>query len=263
MIRKYGCFESPKDLRDFRVCSNISKITLPTEYKLMPTKIKDQGSVNSCVAHALSSMLEKKNETEFSTGWIYGYRPEGYYQGEGMYPREALKTLLNMGAVKEESFSYNVEMQKAKQVVDENLILLDALADEYKITAYARLYTISEIKSWLYTKNIPVPMSIATDNLKLDRKNIIEIPEVYPNCGHMMLIIGWNETGFIVQNSWGEAWGDKGTAILPYEYVIREAWGVTIDENAKDIKKPAFNIIRQILMILINTIKILIKGGNS
>ena len=35
-------------------------------------------------------MLEKYNET-FSTGWIYGYRPEGYWQGTGMYPREALK----------------------------------------------------------------------------------------------------------------------------------------------------------------------------
>lgn len=261
--RKYGALESPKDLRDFRVSSTITNVTLPEEFNLTSTSIKNQGMVNSCVAHALSSMLEKKYKDVFSTGWIYGFRPEGYYQGEGMYPREALKTLQKQGAVKQQDFPYNIEMIEAKTKVDDNITLLEAQAEDYKISAYARLYSENEIKSWLYTKEIPIPISIATDNLQLDNNNIIKIPKVYPNSGHEMMIIGWNKTGYIIQNSWGEDWGDKGTAILPYEYTIREAWGVTLDTTLKskdtDVKKPSFSLIRALIMFLLSILNN--KGG--
>jgi Papain family cysteine protease len=35
--------------------------------------------------------------------------------------------------------------------------------------------------------------------------------------GHAFALVGYNETGFIVQNSWGMNWGDAGFAVLPYE----------------------------------------------
>ena len=261
--RKFGALLSPVDLRDYKANIPYKSISLPSEYTLNHTTIKNQGPVNSCVAHALSSMLEKVNNINYSTGWIYGYRPIGYYQGEGMYPREALKTLQKMGAVTQEEFPYNIEMTEAKTKVDENLTLLEAEADDFKISAYAKLNSINEIKSWLFTKNIPVPVSIATEDLKLDENNIIQIPTAYPNSGHMMLIIGWNETGFIVQNSWGSEWGNDGTAILPYEYEIKEAWGITVDDisASNDVKKPSFSLLRTLIMFIYNIFKSIFNGG--
>lgn len=47
----------------------------------------------------------------------------------------------------------------------------------------------------------------------------------------MMIIYGWNESGFLVQNSWGKDWGNNGTAILPYEYEIDSAWAISTMEN--------------------------------
>lgn len=263
--RKYGALISPRDLRDYKANIPYKNVALPAEFNLTNTTIKDQGAVNSCVAHALSSMLEKKYNKVFSTGLIYGYRPMGYYQGEGMYTREALKTLQKIGDVKQELFPYNIEMVEAKNKVDENFTLLEAEADDFRITAYARLNSTNEIKSWLYTKNTPVPFSILTDNLKLDEHNIIQVPNVYPNSGHCMLIIGWNETGFIIQNSWGSSWGDKGTAVLPYEYEIKEAWGITINSTSAetDVKKPTCNWLRTLIMGLYNAIKALFEGGNK
>ncbi len=35
--------------------------------------------------------------------------------------------------------------------------------------------------------------------------------------GHAIAIVGYAEDGFVVQNSWGEAWGNAGFALLPYE----------------------------------------------
>lgn len=247
-----GSLPSPMDLRDFRVSSSVTNIELPKEFRLEDYDIKDQGMVNSCVAHSLTSMLEKSG-WKFSTGWIYGYRPEGYYQGEGMYPREALNTLLKKGAVKKDDFDYNIEMNNAKILVDKNIDKLEALADDYRITSYARLYTEKEIKSWLFVHKIGVPIAIATGDINLDKNNIIQIPAVYPNAGHAMLIVGWNDSGFIVQNSWGKNWGDNGYAILPYEYEIREAWGVTTTEKyaEESVKKPNFNFIRCLIQYII------------
>ncbi len=35
--------------------------------------------------------------------------------------------------------------------------------------------------------------------------------------GHAVAIVGYTREGFIIQNSWGEKWGNKGFALLPYE----------------------------------------------
>ena len=35
--------------------------------------------------------------------------------------------------------------------------------------------------------------------------------------GHAFAVVGYNQVGFIVHNSWGTRWGTKGRAILPYE----------------------------------------------
>ena len=35
--------------------------------------------------------------------------------------------------------------------------------------------------------------------------------------GHAIAIVGYNKEGFIIRNSWGSGYGDKGYAIIPYE----------------------------------------------
>src|SRR5690606_17219884 len=41
--------------------------------------------------------------------------------------------------------------------------------------------------------------------------------------GHAFAIVGYNDCGFIVQNSWGKGWGASGFAVLPYEEWV--LWG--------------------------------------
>ena len=57
--------------------------------------------------------------------------------------------------------------------------------------------------------------------------------------GHAMVIVGYNNEGFIIRNSWGINWGDEGYSIYKYK-----DWGVhweiwtTIDEKNGDIIIP-------------------------
>ena len=45
-----------------------------------------------------------------------------------------------------------------------------------------------------------------------------------PIGGHAFLIAGYNEDGFLVQNSWGTGWGHKGYATLRYEDWLANAY---------------------------------------
>lgn len=35
--------------------------------------------------------------------------------------------------------------------------------------------------------------------------------------GHAIAVVGWNEDGFVIRNSWGAHWGSNGYTILPYD----------------------------------------------
>ena len=72
----------------FEIKMKIAKaVCFPEEYQMTMPKVKNQGAVGSCVAHSLSVFLEelyKDENKSFSVGFIYGYRPLGYSQNEGM-----------------------------------------------------------------------------------------------------------------------------------------------------------------------------------
>ena len=149
---------------------------------------------------------------------------------------------------------YQWVLEQAKILVNSKLNTLTKLAKEEQILSYARLYGAKEIKEFLYQSKSPIPFVISTYNgIDLDMNKIMLPNAIMNETGnHMMLIIGWNEEGFIIQNSWGKDWGDQGLAILPYEYPIEEAWGVTLDPEQKIIVKPQFYWIRKIIQFIIN-----------
>lgn len=59
----------------------------------------------------------------------------------------------------------------------------------------------------------PVEMSRNGQNLRVIARQV----NAQTLGGHAFALVGYNEVGFLVQNSWGEAWGKGGFATLPYE----------------------------------------------
>ena len=52
---------------------------------------------------------------------------------------------------------------------------------------------------------------------------IIEPPKDRERGGHAFALVGYNEHGFVVQNSWGPTWGAGGFGILPYDDWVENA----------------------------------------
>jgi len=58
--------------------------------------------------------------------------------------------------------------------------------------------------------------------------------------GHAFAIVGYNNIGFIAQNSWGTAWGWSGFAVLPYDDWVAnggDAWVMGLGVPVARIKK--------------------------
>lgn len=253
----YGCKKETTDKRDYKMKKVKTYHDTVDGYEISMPDVKDQGIVNSCVAHSLALLLETLNtETKFSTGFIYGYRPIGYSQDDGMYPREALKTITKIGDVPNYKFDHNKEMPEIKQYVDRELKELKPLADVYRIHSYSRIYTIDEIKQCLLNDTV-VPISIPVYNdLQYEKKNYI-IQEPSGNlCGyHMIVIYGFNKNGWLIQNSWGKEWADNGRAILSFDYPIDSAWAISTDENDIYNYQTIWQKIKNLLKTILNIFK--------
>ena len=76
----------------------------------------------------------------------------------------------------------------------------------------------------------------------------------------MILVYGWNEYGFLIQNSWGKDWGNNGTAILPYEYSIDSAWAISTNKNNLNIKTSFWQKLYKWLQNIFEQLKIIFIG---
>ena len=242
-----GCMPSPHDSRDYTresVC--LVSQHIPETYLSTGMKVLNQGSVGSCVAHACATALgygEKLGGNiphDYSRGFIYGNRRVTDHQGEGMYLRQALKQLNHCGDCEYVDFPYNEVYPKVKARIEADKENLLAKAEPYKIVNYFRCYTDEDVKLALLNQgavviSIPVYSSFAADC------PIPSADDTYRG-GHAMCVVGWDETGWIIQNSWSAAWGKKGLMHLPYKYPINEFWGITVNPTVPQPKEEKWYV---------------------
>lgn len=81
----------------------------------------------------------------------------------------------------------------------------------------------------------PGPQAIHIDYVEQGQMRTLDLPiirrEGRATSGHAVAIVGYTGQGFVVQNSWGEEWGWKGFAFLPYEDWLMHAtdvWAVQL-----------------------------------
>ncbi len=243
--RVFSNLISPFDIRDYKIATTIQEF--PETFVLPEVTVKNQGGTGSCVAHACSSVVEFHNKRQentdvvFSTEFIYGYRPAGYYVGEGMYIRNALETLRKVGDCPLDDLKGNHKCPEAMEIVEAKLDELKDKAYPHRISTYAKVNTETEIKQALMDFGYVVVSMPWYKNYKL--KNGVYTYTSEDRSGlHCVIIYGWDERGWLVQNSWGALWGQKGKFVVPFDFKWTEAWAVTdkiVGEG--DLVRPADN----------------------
>lgn len=247
LLKYYGAKPSKKDSRDYKI-AGAGIAGIPNSFKLPIPQIKNQGSVSSCVGHSMSylseSVFKKTGEytlDRFSVGFVYGFRPSGYYQGEGMYPREALKTLQQHGNVRYRTFPYNEEVPQITKRVKDDLPRLLTNAAENKVAVYFQLKTEEEIKTCLMKYGPVTVMYPVHEEFMKPINGKIDVRGLKNFQGyHQVSIYGWENDYWLMVNSWDTDWGNNGTALISMKYPWSEMWGVSTDPNAAVQKKTSF-----------------------
>ena len=226
-----GAIKSPKDVRDYRAACTVSTQYFPDDFELWMPEVKDQGTIGSCVAHSLATVVEYFSHEQgddtrtMSTGYIYGNRTSSVHTGEGMIVRDALATTCTYGTVPNEFFPYNIEVPVAIQVFENKAIELYPHGYPNRFTSYYRLNSDNDIKASLMQHG---PVVFAMEwYADIDVNNGQITTDLLPSdTYHCMVIYGWNQHGWKVQNSWGTGFADNGRVILPYDVPKTEVWGI-------------------------------------
>ena len=208
-----------KPMVDFR-----SKSNMPPVY--------DQQDIGSCTAQALCAAYSFLSpEVNGSRLFLYyNERLRDFQNGDnnvtiddGSSLTNGIKCLQIYGVCPEVDWPYDTTKYA---VIPPTICYTNAL--NYKaIEVYNVKRNIIDMKNSL-SLGIPFVIGIliysSFESDKAIKKGIVHMPN--PNeqllGGHAVLVCGYNDSKkqWIVRNSWGTSWGDKGYFYLPYRYLL-------------------------------------------
>ena len=205
------------------------------------SKVKNQGSQGSCLAHAVTSIFEyvlKRNaqqESDLSEAFLYynaraldGNGDVSAQEDSGARFKPAMDSLVQFGIALEKYCPYNEGDFSTKP---SESAYADAATRKLKV-AMNVCPRIEDIKSAL-VDGFPVAVSFSLyDSFFKANDGYIPIPteaEIQKgienmHSHHAMVITGFIDSMrmFVLRNSWGTDWGVQGYCFVPYQYVEDE-----------------------------------------
>ena len=235
--RGHGCGWIPDlpDLRDrYYEIEPSALVTLPSEIDLREdcSPIENQGDLLTCTPIAITGALEyleKKTGARFvhlSRLFIY-YSARSLSTNQptdtGVAIRDAVKAVAKYGVCSEEAWSYD-----EKKVDVRPLPSCYEHAAANKVTSYRRLKRKLDDMRTCLAERYPfvAGFTMYTSFLSpgVERTGVIPMPgsDDVSQGGHAVLAVGYNDANkqFLVRNSQGKNWGDRGYGFLPYEYLL-------------------------------------------
>lgn len=240
-----GYIPSPPDERDYPLAKAVTYKAMPLfRGRVWTSPVVNQGAFGCCVAAALSGVIQASELKQrgvpipISIRYIYGNRALTDTQAEGMIPREALQMLSRFGVPRYDLLPGLSDYPDAKAGIT---LALDGEGISNRIAGYVRLASLQDISDYLTLFDLPVLFCTLLTESFMDTgaNGVIPSPSGAVVGGHAMQCVGLDNGRFILQNSWGTEWGDKGFGYLNEadDFNI-EAWGV-IPENIETlIERP-------------------------
>ena len=229
---RYGWVKDRIDNRD-KLLQNNNDTSLPRNFSLrekMPPVI-NQGKLGSCTANAIANailyceMIEKIDNKPRSRLFIY-YNERMLENSvdvdSGAQMRDGIKTINSQGVCSEDSWPYDISKFTIKPPDT-----CYTEAKTHKVIKYRKVnQTVNDIKKALY-RGFPIIFGfIVYDSIEkptVTKSGIIPLPnsENKEIGGHAIICVGWDDVRrlFIIQNSWGIEWGDKGFGYISYDYL--------------------------------------------
>jgi C1A family cysteine protease len=195
--------------------------------------VYNQGHLNACSAHAIAAALwwdlRKAGRGISPPSRLFIYynerAREGVVSSNAMVSlRDGYKTVARNGVCSERRWPYSVRRYRHKPPT-----ACYSEAERHRAIRYERLgQTLTQMHACLaegypFTVGLGVHETFRSRLVK--RTGVVSLPDTGRDRylgGHAMLVVGYSEDSrhFIVRNSYGPQWGDRGYGYFPYRYLL-------------------------------------------
>lgn len=207
--------------------------------------VYNQGSLGSCTANAIGAAYEfdqinhhtqSFQSKPFIPSRLFIYYNERAKEGtipndDGAAIEDGVKSVATQGVCPETMWPYDISKFTIKPPMSAYVF-----AKEYRVTKFCKLNQNAKQLKTCLGNGYPIVFGMTVyESMQSDataQTGMVPMPAASEQSlgGHAVLIVGYDDnkvyddTGakgvFVVRNSWGESWGDKGYFYLPQPYVL-------------------------------------------
>lgn len=257
-ISKYGWQPDLPDQRDFNYAAPRTIIrTLPAKVDLRKQcpAVYDQGQLGSCTANAIGAafefdMMKQALANVFMPSRLFIYYNERVIENTvkidaGAQIRDGIKSVSKQGVCPETLWPYVVEKFAQKPPT-----VSFSTALNYQALSYQRVTrTLNQMQGCLadgYPFVFGFTVYDSFESEQMAKTGKLSMPKQSEKVigGHAVLAVGFDNSvkRFIVRNSWGNGWGQKGYFTIPYDYLLNgnlsdDFWTIRLVEDSPGVKK--------------------------
>ena len=232
----FGWLRDLPDHRDHRFAASprvLAKLPRSVDLRAGLPAPYDQGQLGSCTANALAGafqyLLKKEKRRNFMPSRLFIYYNERVVENHvtedsGAQLRDGIKVLNLWGACTEAQWPYDVT-----RFTDKPSSTCYAGALKHQLLKYERMeQDLNQLRGCL-AQGLPFVFGFSVFSNFMTpavaRTGVADLPgpEDKPEGGHAVLAVGYDDATqrFLIRNSWGSKWGQKGYFTMPYSYLLQ------------------------------------------
>ncbi len=248
---RYGWMADLPDHRDHTYSAPqqvLSQLPPKADLRKQCPPVYNQGQIGSCTANAIAAAVQftrekEKHTPDFMPARLFIYWNERNVEhtvpiDAGAQIRDGIKVINQYGVCPETDWSYddtpadpqsNLWPTGAKPTLKPTPQAFTDAA-KYKSVAYQRVSRSAADMKGCLASGYPFVFGFTVyesfESPAVAKSGVLSMPK--PNektvGGHAVLAVGYDDSAqaFIVRNSWGPKWGQKGYFTIPYLYLLDE-----------------------------------------
>jgi C1A family cysteine protease len=234
-ISRFGWLPDLPDQRDFIYAAPrpvISKLPAKVDWRSKCPGVYDQGQLGSCTANAIGGAFEfeqlKQGFVDFMPSRLFIYYNERVIEhtvrsDSGAMIRDGIKSVNKQGVCTEKMWPYDPAAFANRPTPSCYTEALD-----HQVVSYQRVQrNLNQMKSCL-SEGYPFVLGFTVyesfESPEVAKSGVLNMPKETEAevGGHAVMAVGYDDGSkrFIIRNSWGPAWGQKGYFTMPYRYLL-------------------------------------------
>jgi C1A family cysteine protease len=232
----YGWVPDRPDQRDHLYAAPLIHLgALPSKMDLTAQcpPVYDQGQLGSCTANAIAGAIQfdlmKEAKQNFTPSRLFIYYNERVIEhtvnsDSGAMIRDGIKSVAKQGDVPETDWQYDITKFTVKPP---SSVYRDA--KQHRVVQYQRLtQDLTQMRACLasgYPFVFGFTVYQSFESPEVASTGVAPMPSSDEQAigGHAVMAVGYDDAQqrFIVRNSWGVDWGQKGYFTMPYAYLTQ------------------------------------------